>query len=654
MCGFAGYLTTDPKGERGGRALLEAMTEPVAHRGPDDAGVQVVRRGTIEVGLGHRRLAIIDPTATGRQPMRDGTGRYRLLYNGAVYNFGELREELRAAGTDFRGGSDTEVVVEACARWGVEEAVDRFVGMFAFALWDGRDATLHLVRDRLGIKPLYYGRAGGDLVFGSELKSLRGHHDFGHAIDRRALGAYLRYGYVPAPWSIQSGIRKLPAGCMLSLDGPDDADRSPTRYWSAREVARNARARPFTGDRTAAVAALEKVLAEAVGCRLVADVPLGAFLSGGIDSSLVVALMQRASDRPVRTFSVGFRQPGYDEAQHARAVADRLGTHHAEHYVTPEMARDVIPRLGEIYDEPFADASQIPTILLAEFTRREVKVCLSGDGGDELFGGYTRYRRARRLGRWVLTAPAPLRLGLGRLLAETERIGDSGTLARVRRALPVSVARHVSPRGLRRARAYLTAESMEDIYRRTISRWEPSEVLEGEVPDEMFEAWGMEAAGRNGFQSLEWMMLQDMDGYLPDDILVKVDRATMAVGLEARVPLLDHRVVEFAWRLPLEWKAGGGDSKRLLREVLYRYVPRDLVDRPKRGFRPPLGEWLRGPLRDWAEALIEPSRLDREGYLRADVVHALWRDHLSGRVNHLGPLWSILVLQSWLDVAGRD
>ncbi len=623
------------------------MAAALHHRGPDDGGVWTEPEAGL--ALAHRRLSILDLSPEGHQPMASTCGRYLIVFNGEVYNFRELRQELDRLGpTRWRGHSDTEVMLAAIAFWGVEAALRRFVGMFAFALWDRGKRTLTLARDRLGEKPLYYGRQGGAFLFGSELKALRAHPDFRGEIDRNTLAMLLRFAYIPAPFSIYRGIRKLPPGSYLTLSHQALGDAEPVVYWSAREAAERGAADPFTGTEQGAADELERRLGAAVGGQMVADVPLGAFLSGGVDSSTIVALMQAQSSRPVRTFSIGFWEPAFNEAKHAKAVARHLGTDHTELYVTPEQALGVIPRIPTLYDEPYGDSSQIPTVLVSELARRHVTVSLSGDGGDELFGGYNRYFWAPDIWRRLSWAPRALR----RALAAALTTAGPATWDRLFHALgPLLPAalRYANPGDkVHKAAGILATKSPEEIYWGLVSQWkEPEAVVPGsrEPATVLNDPAGWPDLA--GFQ--QRMMYLDQVTYLPDDILVKVDRAAMGVGLETRVPLLDHRVVELAWRLPLSMKIRGGECKGLLRRVLYRHVPKELIERPKMGFGVPLAEWLRGPLREWSEALLDEARLGQEGWFAPGPIRARWAEHLSGRSNRAYDLWNVLVFQAWLE-----
>ena len=660
MCGLAGLI--DPHGRLDAAGLghiARDMADALRHRGPDDHGVWTDDQAG--VALGHRRLSIIDLSAAGHQPMVSHDGRYVIAYNGEIYNFQDLRTTLEGLGHSFRGHSDTEALLAAIVEWGPAEALVRCNGMFALALWDRHRRTLILARDRLGEKPLYFGWAGGAFLFASELKALRAYPGFAPDIDRGALALLLRHNYVPAPYTIHRGVYKLPPAAMLRLTGdmwardPGLADLEARfePYWSAREVAEAGTADPFRGSDEEAIEALDACLREAVASRMVADVPLGAFLSGGFDSSTVVALMQAQSSRAVRTFSIGFREAGYDEAQHAKAVANHLGTDHTELYVTPDEARAVIPRLPALYDEPFADSSQIPTFLVSQLARRHVTVSLSGDGGDELFGGYNRYFWATDLWKGFGRIPAPARRGLAagvsRLSPDTwQRIFD-----RLGPVLPAKLRQPRAGEKMHKLAGILGAHGREALYYGLLSHWtSPVRVVRDSAEPATILTDPHRWAEVGGFTPR--MMYLDMVTYLPDDILTKVDRASMAVSLEARVPLLDHRVVEFAWRLPLSLKVRDGQGKWALRRVLDRYVPRTLTERPKMGFGVPIDHWLRGPLRDWAEALLDENRLRREGFFEPEPIRELWSEHLSGQGNWQYHLWDVLVFQAWHEAQGHD
>lgn len=647
MCGFAGFW--GPAGT-GLEVVVAGMAGRLAHRGPDDAGAWVDPE--VGIALGHRRLSIVDLSPAGHQPMASADGRYVLAFNGEIYNHLLLRKEMEAAGVApiWRGYSDTETLLAACACWGLAEALTRATGMFALALWDRERRELCLARDRFGEKPLYYGVHGGVLLFGSELKALRGHPAFAGVIDRDALSLLLRYNYIPAPYSIYEGIRKLLPGTIQRFVSPREDERS-TSFWDLRGAIVNGREQALSNP-AEAVEQLEGLLMDAVGQQMVADVPLGAFLSGGVDSSLIVALMQAQSSRPVKTFTIGFNEQAYNEAEHAKAVARHLGTEHTELYVTQEQAMAVIPSLPALYDEPFADVSQIPTWLVSCMAREHVTVALSGDAGDELFCGYNRYLLAQRLWQSCERVPAPLRGLAGGVLQR----GAPLLASLVRGAAPLLPARFA--RGDVATKFYtvgqaLRSESMLALNHGLSSFLEqPASMLCSgrESPVRMTDG------GLNSLKldPLEQMMALDMLAYLPDDILVKVDRAAMGTSLETRVPLLDHRVLEFAWRLPLQLKLRGGESKWILRQILYRHVPRELVERPKMGFGVPVGAWLKGGLRDWAEALLEPERLRREGFLRPEPVRRCWDEHQSGRRDWQHALWGLLMFQQWLEYQSVD
>ena len=648
MCGIAGFWS-----RRGSDRLTiaERMAGALAHRGPDDDGCWL--DDSVGIALAHRRLSIVDLSPLGHQPMVSASGRYVITYNGEVYNHHLLRRELVESGTSgFRGHSDTELMLAAIEAWGLVAAVKRFVGMFAFALWDRQERALHLVRDRLGIKPLYYGWSDDVLLFGSELKSIAAHPAFHGEVDRNAVALFMRFGCVPAPHSIYRGIYKLLPGTILSFSSPDESDGRSTTYWSAREVAEGGMAAPVGGNARQVTDTLESLIREAIALRMVADVPLGAFLSGGIDSSTVVALMQTQHDRPVRTFSIGFADDDYNEAHHAAAVARHLGTEHTELYVSPDDALAVIPRLPTLYDEPFADSSQIPTFLISELARRHVTVALSGDGGDELFAGYNRHVWASRIWQASHLLPRAVRRAQARAITAVPAQEWDRLFRVVRQLMPRRMAQADAGSKVHRIAEAFAAPSPEAMYVGFTSNWETPTAL---VLGAMEPATAVTDPERQpGFGSaVDRMLYLDLVTYLPDDVLTKLDRASMGVSLEARVPLLDHRVVEYAWSIPLSLKIRGGQSKWVLRQILERYVPRELTDRPKSGFAMPLDAWLRGPLRSWADALLEPRRLRHEGFLDANVVQAHWLAHLSGRKNLSGPLWNVLMFQAWLD-ARRD
>jgi len=646
MCGIAGYWDTKGSCEHPLESL-NRMGAALAHRGPDDSGTfHDVNAG---IGLAFRRLSILDLSAEGHQPMFSSSGRYVIIFNGEVYNFDEMRAQLGPH--QWRGHSDTEVMLRAFERWGVEPAVQRFVGMFAFALWDRQDRRLHLVRDRLGIKPLYYGRAGSAFVFASELKAIRQHPGFNKEIDRNSLALYMRHNYVPSPHCIYKGLHKLQPGCILTLDSATVAPQIRS-YWSAKEIAQKGEESQLQVSDSEAVEQLHHLLLRAVRLRMISDVPLGAFLSGGVDSSTIVALMQTQSQRPVKTFTIGFHEEGYNEAIYAKRVAEHLGTDHTELYLTSQNTLDVIPLLPTMYDEPFSDSSQIPTYLVSKLARGSVAVSLSGDGGDELFGGYNRYASTKKFWNLVGPLPRPLRTLAASVLRAAPPARIDTAFRILLPLLPKSLHYRMPGDKAHKLADFLLLDSPQDVYYHALSHSKnPSElVLDSSEPSTIRECIAELSAN---MRIEEVMMLTDLLQYLPDDILTKVDRASMAVGLEARVPLLDHRVVEFAWKLPPRLKVNRGDTKWILRQVLNQYVPRHLIERPKMGFGIPVDAWLRGPLRDWAETLLDERRLQSEGYLHPGPIRKIWKAHLSGHGAWQYHLWDVLMFQSWLETNRR-
>jgi asparagine synthase (glutamine-hydrolysing) len=642
MCGIAGFIDSS---SRTGRVELEelarSMCGRLSHRGPDDEGVWADPASGVV--LGHRRLSILDLSPGGHQPMWSACGRYCIVFNGEIYNFRALRRELEGAGHRFRGTSDTEVMLAAIGEWGLDRALRQFNGMFAFALWDAKERRLDLARDRLGEKPLYYGRAGRVFLFGSELKALRAHPEFGASIDRKALALYLRYGYVPGPHSIFEGIFKLPPAHRLTIEAGGCLQYgAPVPYWSARSVAEGGGARGLKGSAEELTDEFDALMRDAVAIRMEADVPLGAFLSGGIDSSAVVALMQAQSPRPVKTFTIGFKEQGHDEAPFAAAVARHLGTDHSELYVTGSDAMNVIPSLPVLYDEPFSDSSQIPTFLISKLARSAVTVALTGDGADEIFGGYGRYRRAWQVWSAINWAPAAARRPVAFAMKSVRRSAHPITSRLPGRNWEVLERRAM------RLEHYVSCTRAEAMYPNLMSCWtDPASVaLCGREPASVLTDSGSWADLPDVPSQLMYL---DTITYLPDDILVKVDRAAMGVSLETRVPFLDPRVVEFAWRLPMAQRTNRRTGKVLLRRLLCRYVPEALVERPKMGFTVPLHSWLRGPLRAWAEELLDERRLRREGFLNVAAVRRTWQEHATGAANWKERIWNVLMFQAWLE-----
>ena len=642
MCGIVGFID---HGSLHGVAELEATARAMAatlhHRGPDGDGVWA--DAAAGVALAHRRLAIIDISDAGLQPMASADGRFIVSFNGEIYNFAELRAELEGLGHSFRGHSDTEVLVEGASAWGVARLTRRLVGMFAFALWDRQERRLTLARDHMGIKPLYWGQFGRLVLFGSELKALAAHPACPREVDRGAVASFLRLGYVPTPYSIYEGIAKLPPGQLLHID-PDGTPRTEV-YWDAVAVARQGIAERDHLDESEAFAQVEALLDDSIRRQMVADVPLGAFLSGGVDSSLVAALMQAASPRPIKTFSIGFEEKAYDEAPFARAVARHLGTEHHELYVSAGHLIDTIPKVPHHFDEPFADSSQIATLLLAEMARDQVTVALAGDGADELFAGYGHVQLLSRLWPHLSRIPVSVQRALaGGTLAMPGRLFNA--LATL---MPDRPGRISLPNRLVRTAQLLPARQPDDLYRNRYSHWGDASAVVRGAQERRGVFWNDLTTDLPGF--CDRMQLLDQMTYMADDVLPKVDRSSMAASLEVRVPLLDHRLAELAWRLPRSMKVRDGTGKWILREILYKHVPRALVDRPKNGFNPPLGAWMRGPLRGWAEALLAEDRLRGDGFLDPSRVRAVWSRFLRGEGRPWDPklLWDVLMFQAWID-----
>ena len=665
MCGFVGFLGggTWKKGVEVTQSVLANMADAIFHRGPDGHGFWYDSDSLI--AFGHRRLAILDLSDAGRQPMISRSGRYVLAFNGEIYNHLELRNELDLlvyekerlnssnSNPKWKGHSDTETLLAGFDLWGIDDTVTRASGMFAIAVWDRQERTLTLGRDRLGEKPIYYGWQGlGEeraFLFASELKAFKKHPSFSADIDRGALCEYMRYGCVPAPYSIYTGISKLPPGCLatLSLSSADILIRS---YWSGVEVSTQGVKKPIVGSTQEVIESLDGLLKDAVSKQMISDVPLGAFLSGGIDSSTIVALMQAQSAQPVKTFSIGFSEDVYNEAEYAKAIANYLGTDHTELYISPQDAMAIIPSLPSIYDEPFSDSSQIPTCLVSQLARKHVTVSLSGDGGDELFCGYNRYQFAAGLWQKMSRIPLSMRKFLGGALTKLSPADWS------RLALALGDIERYYPNigdKIHKVAAVMASNSLDDLYLGIVSHWKSPEslVIGGYEPVNMLSGIDESVFMLDDVQR---MMLFDMLSYLPNDVLTKVDRAAMSVSLETRVPFLDHRVVQFAWALPLDFKLRDGLSKWVLRQVLYKYVPSHLIDRPKMGFGVPIDVWLRGPLRDWAEDLISEERLTREGYFQPKMIRDKWMAHLNNRGNNQNQLWDVLMFQAWLEGARHE
>jgi asparagine synthase (glutamine-hydrolysing) len=635
MCGFTGFF--DNKDNDQSQSVLKNMLKAITHRGPDDEGIW--NEGNIY--LGHRRLSIVDLSSAGHQPMLSACGQFVIAFNGEIYNFQEIRQELeKIKPFDWMGHSDTEVMLAAIATWGMDQAIGKFNGMFAFALWDRKANLLTLARDRFGEKPLYYSQNNKRIIFGSELTCLEQFPDLQKDIDREALGEYFKYSYIPAPWSIYKAVKKLKPAHYL-VWSPENGIVQESCYWDIQAIAEKSQKNILNLSDQDAIERLDGLLKDSISMRMIADVPLGTFLSGGIDSSVVSAVMQQQSSVPIRTFSIGFDIEGYNEAQHASAVAKHLGTNHTEQYVTGNDAMAVVPQLGALYDEPFADSSQIPMYLVSRIAKQHVTVCLSGDGGDELFGGYSRYFLTPRI--MSKLKKLPLRHQIKFLLEKTP-IYLLDVLAKIVRQLtklPVTATK------LKTFAPLLSATNQYELYRMLMMCWrDPQAVVLG-CSNAYDISYKFELK-----DFVHVMMLHDTLTYMPGDILTKVDRAAMAVSLEGRIPLLDHRIAEFAWQLPLSQKIRDNNGKWLLRQVLYQYVPQQLIDRPKMGFGIPLGEWLRTDLREWAEAMIHPDKLRKQGLLDSDLIQQIWHNHLYTTVDYSSQLWTVIMLQAWLAERG--
>ncbi len=639
MCGLAGLYTFEPRPDRGAlHAIIQDMTAALRTRGPDSGDVW--QDPNKPLALGHRRLSIIDLSEAGHQPMESASSRYMVVYNGEIYNFKALKSELEGHDFKFRGGSDTEVLLAAIEHWGFDEAVKKLNGMFAIAVWDRTKEALFFARDRMGKKPLYIGWAGSTLVFGSELKALTAHPDFGRNVNRSSVCAFMRFGYVPAPLCIYDQVWQLPAGTTMALDmyllrGGQDLKPLIAPYWSHKDALIAARANAIENTESA-VDDFENLLSECVSDRMISDVPLGAFLSGGIDSSTIVALMQKQSDVPVKTYSIGFNAAGYNEAEHAKEIAAHLGTDHHELYVDASDALDVVAQLPHLYDEPFADTSAIPTYLVSKFAREEVTVALSGDGGDEMLGGYNRHISGPKAWKTVQGIPPNLRGPFAQMIQSiSTKMWD-----RLRSKRPQFGAH------MHKFAELLNKQRESDVYLSLVSTWQkPKEiVLDGK--EEMIPLVDP-AMQIDDLSFAENMMYWDALSYLNGDILTKVDRASMAASLEARAPLLDKRIYDYAWRLPMDAKIKDGKGKWLLRQVLKKHVPEDMFERPKQGFSVPIADWLRGDLKDWAEDLLNERTLRDQGFFRYMDIRKMWSEHQKGRGNHAQKLWTVLMFQSW-------
>lgn len=647
MCGLVGFLTPG-KWRADGAALriLEHMSNAIMHRGPDADGYWKDENSGI--ALGHRRLSILELSAAGAQPMQSVCGRYVIAFNGEIYNHLDLRQEMTSH--LWRGHSDTETLLAGFSSWGIAKTIERCIGMFAFAVWDKKEHELTLARDRMGEKPLYYGwqGQGNDIVFlfGSDLASLKKHPAFKAEINRNALSLYMRHNCIPAPYSIYEKVFKLPPACLLTVSLKQ---REPEikKYWSLPDVAEQGVNNPFLGTDNEAVDQLEILLKNSVRQEMISDVPLGAFLSGGIDSSTIVALMQAQSSRPIKTFTIGFDNEGYNEAKHAMAVAEYLGTDHTELYVTPKQALDVIPKLPALYSEPFADSSQIPTFLVSQLARQQVTVSLSGDAGDELFAGYNRYIQVHNQWSSLSRIPIALRKIIAAGLYGLSPNSWNILLKPLEPTLPPSLRLANIGEKLHKAASVLTSHNVDELYLGLVSHWKPESIVLGAQEPSTYLRGNSPYLGT--LNAVQRMMLLDAMTYLPDDILVKVDRAAMGVSLETRTPFLDHRVVEFAWQLPQNLKLRDGVGKWALRQVLYRHVPKELIERPKMGFGVPIDNWLRGPLRDWAEELLSETKLRQQGFLNPLSIQQKWAEHLSGRRNWQHHLWDVLMFQAWLE-----
>jgi asparagine synthase (glutamine-hydrolysing) len=647
MCGIAGVFVKKNINQTELQNVLQQMALAIKYRGPDSSGEWL--DPDLNFGLAHRRLSILDLSPEGHQPMLSASGRYVIAFNGEVYNYVRLKKQLPEQ--QWRGHSDTEVMLAAIEAWGLEKALHSFQGMFAFALWDRKEKILHLARDRVGIKPLYYGWNNSAFLFGSELKCFRTYKNFHAEIDRDALALFVRHNYIPAPYSIYKDVWKLQPGHVISLTFSDVTNPhiiENKSYWSGKGIAESGQRDFHPATEHQLINELDGLLSEVIDMHMHADVPLGAFLSGGIDSSTVVAFMQKLSARPIQTFSIGFHEAEFNEADHAKKIATYLKTDHTELYVSPQQALQVIPHLPMLYDEPFADSSQVPTFLVSQLARRKVTVSLSGDGGDELFGGYNRYFLGDAIWKKIGWLPPLAKKIVEKSVVSLSPDAWDKAFSVLKPILPAKLKFNAFGDKLHKLAGILGAVTPMQLYECLVSIWQQPEAVV--LGAERSRATSLSTLSMGG--SLDFvhaMMCADMLTYLPDDILVKVDRASMAVSLEARVPFLDHRIIEFAWRLPLQMKIRGGEGKWLLKQVLYQHVPEKFFARPKMGFGVPIGEWLRGPLRDWAESLLASERLAREGFFNVNLVRQCWQEHLSGKRNWQYALWTILMFQAWLE-----
>ncbi len=651
MCGIIGFLGGDFTNDQLSNAILEEMSDQIVKRGPDSAGIWL--DSSTKIALGHRRLAIVDLSPAGYQPMTSGSNRYVMTYNGEIYNSDEIRNELikSRVTVNWRGHSDTEILLAGFDAWGVRETVSRVTGMFAIAVWDKELEQLTLIRDRIGEKPLYYGWQGSGsnkvFLFGSELKALKKHPQFINEIDRGSLALYMRYCYVPAPHSIYKGIMKVEPGTIVTVT-LQESEHTTEKYWNALDVVRTGAESPFEGTVAEVTNNLDIALKKTISQQMMADVPLGAFLSGGIDSSTVVALMQAQSSRPIKTFTIGFSETGYNEAEFAKLVASHLGTEHTELYVSSQDALNVIPKLPNLYCEPFADSSQIPTFLVSSLARHHVMVSLSGDGGDELFCGYNRYLFADKLWKGLSMTPASVRELVGKSIKSLPAAGWNKTFELLNRITPRKFNGISWGDKLQKGAGVIASKDLTNLYQGLVSNWQdPSAVVIGDGEHDRIFSTDVQLLSDVG--DVQKMMAIDTVSYLPDDILVKVDRAAMGVSLETRVPFLDHHIFEFASKIPLAMKLKNGVGKLILRDILYRYVPKDLIERPKMGFGVPVADWLRGPLKEWAEELLGESRLRSQGFFYPEVVRQMWSEHLSGARNWQSQLWAVLMFQAWLE-----